>query len=127
MSDYFLSKKETIMTLYETIIVLEEAGHDEIWIVTSDDGDSYRKDPAFPGSWLHPKIVSRDGRVLAERIAKPNDWSLCGDWRITAVRPACAAPYQAESLRKQITSLREKAALDAILLGGDDSRVKKRI
>lgn len=115
------------MTLYEAINALEKAGHDDIWIVTADNGDSYKKDPMFPGSWLHPKIVSRDGRVLAERIAKPNGWSPCGDWRNTAVRQGCAAPYQGESLRDQISILREKAALDAIVHGGDEARVKKRI
>lgn len=54
------------MTLYEIIQELEKAGHDDIWIMTSDNGDSYKKAPMFPGSWLHPKIVARDGRVLAD-------------------------------------------------------------
>ena len=54
------------MTLYEIIQELEKAGQDDIWIMTSDNGDSYKKAPMFPGSWLHPKIVARDGRVLAD-------------------------------------------------------------
>lgn len=115
------------MTLYEIIQELEKTGHDDIWIMTSDNGDSYKKAPMFPGSWLHPKIVSRDGRVIADRIAKPYDWSLCGDWRNVSIRPHSAAPYQAVSLRGHITSVREKAVLEAILPGGNDTSDKKRL
>lgn len=115
------------MTLYEIIQELEKAGHDDIWIMTSDNADSYKKAPMFPGSRLHPKIVSRDGRVIADRITKPNDWSLCGDWRNVSIRPHSAAPYQAVSLRGQISSVREKSVLEAILLGGDEASDKKRL
>ena len=82
------------MTHYEVIDELQNAGHDEIWIMTADGCKSYYKDPIFPGSWLHPKIASREGRVIAHRIAKPNDWALCGDWNNTLVCPHCAPPYQ---------------------------------
>lgn len=115
------------MMLYEIIQELVKAGHDDIWIMTSDNGNSYNKAPGFPGSWLHPKIVSRDGRVLADRIAKPDEWALCGDWKNVLVRPQSVAPYQAISLRRQISSVREKAVLEAILLDGDDAPDKKRL
>ncbi|MEX5803117.1 hypothetical protein AB6H28_23505 [Enterobacter cloacae] len=115
------------MTLYEVIKELQKAGHEEIWITTSDDCKSYYKDPIFPGSWLHPKIVSRDGRVIAHRIAKPNGWSLCGDWTNTLVRPHCAPPYQAVSLKGQLSAMREKTVLDATLPSGDDTRDKTRL
>lgn len=115
------------MRLYEVIQELEKAGHDDVWIITADNCDSYKKAPMFPGSWLHPKIISRDGRVIADRIAKPNNWSLCGDWRNTSVRPHCAAPYKAKSLGKLISSVREKKVLDAVLSGDDDTQDKKRL
>lgn len=106
---------------------LAKTGHDELWIMTADNGESYRRAPMFPGSWLHPKIVTRDGRVIAERVAKPNGWSLCGDWRNVKVRPGCAAPYLSKPLQKLIHSLREKAVLEAILPGDEYARDNKRL
>lgn len=104
--------------LYALLEELVKAEHEEVWICTSDDSESYRKAPMFPGSWLNPKIVTRDGRVIAERVAKPNDWSLCGDWRNVNVRPSCAAPYMAIPLSGQLRAIKEKAILQEILSCG---------
>lgn|GEM_PF-3054104 len=115
------------MTFYEILEQLEQTGHEELWLMTADNGVSYKRDPFFPSSWLHPKIVTRDGRVIADRIAKPNDWSLCGNFLTIAVRPGCAAPYLSISLKEIIRGIREERILGAILPGESHGNEKPRL
>lgn len=103
------------MTVFiEILEELDKAGHDDVWVNTSDEGESYLHAPNFPDTWRHPTIVTRDGRVIAERIARGDTWSLCGDWQNTNVRPGCAEPYGGHSQKKLLNVIREKRVLSTV-------------
>ncbi|EDT2962845.1 hypothetical protein EL09_22545 [Salmonella enterica subsp. enterica] len=54
--------------------------HTELWLcpgfpVVADCTDIY-----FPSAWRAPVILTRNGRVVAERMEKPDNWVLTGSY-----------------------------------------------
>ncbi|KFF63758.1 hypothetical protein IW00_16995 [Pectobacterium brasiliense] len=66
------------MDLLTTIDVLEKLGHQELWICTNTPvgrilagGNYYNM-----ANWNNPTINRKDGTILAQRVALPDDWKL---------------------------------------------------
>jgi len=91
-----------LIPLYEIIAELEEAGHTELWLSTSAPGNTCLKDhPLDQSKWCLPNIVTRDGRIVAQRVNLPDDWRLSGNWEKADCRPGSSAPYNAEFFEKE--------------------------
>ena len=87
--------------LHEIIVELEKAGHTELWLSTALGNTCLKNHPLDQSQWYLPNIVTRDGRTVANRVNRPNDWLLSGDWTNINCRPGSAAPYNAELLEAE--------------------------
>ncbi len=84
----------TFRTFYDVIRELEGVyGHQELWLysgitdVTPDEVIIARH------NWKSPKILKRNGSIVAERIGGSESWQLVGDYKKPQSHPG-ATPWQ---------------------------------
>lgn len=84
----------TFRTFYDVIRELDGVyGHQELWLysgitdVTPDEVIIARH------NWKSPKILKRNGSIVAERIGGSESWQLVGDYKKN-LSQHCAPPWQ---------------------------------
>lgn len=91
-----------LIPLHKIIIELKAADHRELWLSTSAPENTCLKNhPLDQSKWHLPNIVTRDGRVVAQRVSLPDDWLLSGNWKKADCRPGSSAPYNAEFFEEE--------------------------
>ncbi|ELY3838733.1 hypothetical protein NNQ28_22575 (plasmid) [Cronobacter dublinensis] len=86
--------KPTFGSFYDTVRELEGVyGHQELWLysgikdATADDVIHAKH------NWKSPKILKRNGSIVAERMDNSNSWQLVGDYK-KPLSQHCAPPWQ---------------------------------
>lgn len=87
-------KKPILMSFYDVVSELENVfGHKELWLY-SGMGDAESEEVVISRHiWKSPKILKRNGRIVAERIGSADSWQLAGDYKKPQSEP-CAPPWQ---------------------------------
>ena len=86
--------KPTFRSFIDVVRELEDVyGHKELWLysglpVTTPDEVINDKH-----NWKSPKILKRDGKMVAERISSSGSWQLVGDYKDPQSQD-CAPPWQ---------------------------------
>ncbi|EPM8848965.1 hypothetical protein ACTSFU_005408 [Klebsiella michiganensis] len=84
----------TFRSFYDVVRELEDVyDHKELWLysglpVTTPDEVINDKH-----NWKSPKILKRDGKMVAERISSSGSWQLVGDYKNIQSQPS-ATPWQ---------------------------------
>ncbi|URR10662.1 hypothetical protein [Enterobacter roggenkampii] len=86
--------KPTFRSFYDVVRELEERyGHQELWLysgmtdATADDVINAKH------NWKSPKILKRNGSIVAERMDNSDSWQLVGDYK-QPLSQHCAPPWQ---------------------------------
>lgn len=83
----------TFRSFYDVVRELEEVyGHKELWLYSGIDEDSPADTASRHREWRWPKILKRNGRMVAERVGNPDSWQLTGDYKTPHSDP-CAPPW----------------------------------
>ncbi|WP_272672218.1 MULTISPECIES: hypothetical protein [unclassified Providencia] len=74
--------KTDFMSFYDVVSELEGVyGHRKLWLY-SGMGDLSPSEVIFSKRiWKSPKILKRNGRIVAERLDSLDSWQLAGDYR----------------------------------------------
>jgi len=84
----------TFRTFPDVVRELEEVyGHKELWLYSGIDEDCPVDTIVWHQKWRCPKILKRNGRMVAERTGDPDSWELVGDYKKPHSAP-CAPPWQ---------------------------------
>lgn len=86
--------RTTFRSFYDVVKELEAVyGHKELWLY-SGTGDSTTSEVIISKRhWKSPKILKRNGRMVAERIGSSDSWQLVGDYKKPQPQP-CSPPWQ---------------------------------
>lgn len=72
----------TFRSFYDVVRELEEVyGHKELWLYSGLDEDCPAETALRRQEWRWPKILKRNGRMVAELSGQPDRWELTGDYR----------------------------------------------
>ncbi|MDE8756078.1 hypothetical protein PZA22_16455 [Pectobacterium polaris] len=76
------------MDLLTTINILEQLGHKKLWICTNTPACRISTSSTYYNmhNWNNPTINRKDGTVLAERVARPDEWELVSGHKNTGTR-----------------------------------------
>jgi hypothetical protein len=74
--------KPTFRSFYDVVRELEDVyGHKELWLYS---GTAYATPTEMINArhnWKSPKILKRNGRMVAERMDNSDSWQLVGDYK----------------------------------------------
>lgn len=72
----------TFRSFFDVVRELENVyGHKELWLYSSLDEDCPVETARRRQEWRSPKILKRNGRIVAELSGQPDRWELSGDYR----------------------------------------------
>ena len=74
--------KKTFKSFYDVVRELEDVyGHKELWLHSGLDEDCPAETARRRKEWRWPKILKRNGRMVAELSGQPDCWLLTGDYQ----------------------------------------------
>nr|WP_160174213.1 hypothetical protein [Erwinia amylovora] len=86
--------KTTFRSFLDVVTELEDVyGHKELWLYS---GTAYATPTEMINAkhnWKCPKILKRNGRIVAERMDNSDLWQLVGDYKKSLFQH-CAPPWQ---------------------------------
>lgn len=86
--------KTTFRSFNDVVSELEVVhGHQELWLYSGMLDATLSEVIISKHNWKSPKILKRNGRIAAERVASSDSWQLVGDYKNPQSDP-CAQPWQ---------------------------------
>lgn len=74
--------KPTFRSFYDVVRALEDVyGHQELWLYSGLDENCPAETARRRQEWRCPKILKRNGRMVAEQSGQPDFWVFTGDYR----------------------------------------------
>ena len=84
----------TFRSFYDVIRELEGVyGHQELWLYSGMTDATPEEVINAKHNWKSPKILKRNGSIVAERTGSSESWQLVGDYK-TPLSQHCAPPWQ---------------------------------
>jgi hypothetical protein len=84
----------TFRSFFNVVRELEVVyGHQELWLDSGTGYSTTSKVINAKSHWKSPKILKRNGRVVAERTGNAGSWQLVGDYKKPQSQ-SCAPPWQ---------------------------------
>lgn len=75
--------KPTFRSFYDVVRELEDVyGHQELWLYSGLNEDCLVETARRRQEWRSPKILKRNGRMVAEQSGQPDFWVLTGDYHL---------------------------------------------
>ncbi|EFB9389200.1 hypothetical protein D3G57_21255 [Escherichia coli] len=86
--------KPTFRSFYDVVRELEDVyGHKELWLYSGAVYATPTEMINARHNWKSPKILKRNGRMVAERMDNSDSWQLVGDYKKPLFQH-CAPPWQ---------------------------------
>ncbi len=86
--------KPLFRSFYDTVRELEGVyGHQELWLYSGMTDATAEDVINAKHNWKSPKILKRNGSIIAERMDNADSWCLVGDYKKT-LSQYCAPPWQ---------------------------------
>jgi hypothetical protein len=113
----------TFSSFNDVVRELEDVyGHQELWLYSGLNEDSPIETARRRQKWRSPKILKRNGRMVAEQSGQPDFWVLTGDYHLPQSEHS-APPWKAcliNKVFKVYCSLLGKNMTDCVTRTGDD-------
>ena len=92
--------KPTFRSFNDVVRELEDVyGHQELWLYSGLNEDSPIETARRRQKWRSPKILKRNGRMVAEQSGQPDFWVLTGDYHLPQSEHS-APPWKACLINK---------------------------
>ena len=76
--------KPTFRSFNDVVRELEDVyGHQELWLYAGRNEDCPVETARRRQEWRSPKILKRNGRMVAEQSGQPEFWVLTGDYHLS--------------------------------------------
>lgn len=93
--------KPTFRSFYDVVRELEDVyGHKELWLYSGMTDVTPTEVINGKHNWKSPKILKRNGRMVAERMDNSDLWQLVGDYKIP-LSQHCVPPWQSCQINKK--------------------------
>ncbi|HGH4745896.1 hypothetical protein V6335_24110 [Serratia marcescens] len=90
----------TFSSFNDVVRELEDVyGHQELWLYSGLNEDSPIETARRRQKWRFPKILKRNGRMVAEQSGQPDFWVLTGDYHLPQSEHS-APPWKACLINK---------------------------
>ena len=90
----------TFSSFNDVVRELEDVyGHQELWLYSGLNEDSPVETARRRQKWRSPKILKRNGRMVAEQSGQPDFWVLTGDYHLPQSEHS-APPWKACLINK---------------------------
>lgn len=86
--------KPTFRSFYDVVRELEDVyGHQELWLYSGMTDATVDDVINAKHYWKSPKILKRNGSIVAEQMENSDSWQLVGDYK-KPLSQHCALPWQ---------------------------------